>query len=152
MPEGPAKDSLLRLGSDLVNVIERVPFSDIKACKFKPEAHTVQFVNGDANDEWFAYKVNGKIVACISVANKHGGKYIGSVFTDFPYRKQGIAAKLIRFVSCELYPREKCLAHCLITSKRIFESCGFVHYKTVYYKHGTQYFVKREAENCGSKP
>jgi GNAT superfamily N-acetyltransferase len=136
-----------------MDIIEQVSFDEIKACRFKPEPHTVSFVGkADAADTWYAYKVSGKIAGCISVADKHGGKYIGSVYTDFPYRRRGIAEAMIRFVADSLYPKNKCIAHCLITSKRIFEKCGFIHYKTVYYKHGTQYFEKREVNPDGSKP
>lgn len=123
--------------------IEPVELYEIKACNFKPEPHTVQF-NFDEKNEWFAYKVDGDIVAVLSIARKHGGMYIGSLFTDFPYRRNGIAEKLIRFATDILYPCDKFICHALISSKRIFEKCGFVHYKTVYFKHGTQYFMKLE--------
>lgn len=130
-----------------MNVIEMVAPDEVKACGFKPEPHTVSFTGAaDPGDTYYAYKIDGRIAGVLTVANKHGGKYIGKVFTDFPYRGRGIATKLIKYIIMQEYPGEKFIAHALITSKRIFERLGFECYKTVPFKHGTQYFMKMEVE------
>ena len=122
-------------------MIERVSVDEVKACGFKPEPHTVAF---DGADEWFAYRVGENIAAVLGVSDRHGGKYISSCYTAPEYRRRGLQSMLVLYV-CELYPNCKKIAHCLDSSKHIFEQCGFQHYRTVYYKYGTQYFMKREA-------
>ena len=123
--------------------IKAVDFDIVKQCGFKPFSHTVEFVY-DPKDTWYAYCVDGNIAAVISVSQKHGGMYIGVVYTDYPYRRKGIAEKLIRFVTEVLYPDSVFVTHALVTSKRIFEKCGFEHYRTVAFKYGTQYFMRLE--------
>lgn len=132
-------------------MIEVVSFDDVRACHFKPEPHTVSLSKYDPRETWYAYKIDGKIVSVMSVSEKHGGIYIGEMYTIPEYRRRGLNSLMIMNV-CEMYPNRKKIAHCLNTSKKIMEGCGFVHYKTVYYKHGTQYYMKKEAENSGPKP
>lgn len=126
-----------------MNTIEIVDFDDVKRCGFKPAPHTVSFVKEDGA-VWYAYKIDGQIAGVLTVANKHGGRYIGTVYVDYPYRNRGIATKMVKYIIAQEYPFDKCIAHCLISSRRIFERLGFEHYRTVDYKHGTQYFMRLE--------
>lgn len=119
-------------------MIKIVSKEEVQKRKFGPEPHTVQF-----NDDgvWYAYLYAGKIESVLCVSDKHGGKYISSCYTSPEYRKRGLQSSLIMRV-CEDYPESKIIAHCLQSSKRVFEGCGFYCYKTVNYKYGTQYFMR----------
>lgn len=134
---------------DLYTGILRVTLEQIKERNFKPEKHTVAFL--DDADEWYGYIVGGKIRSVLGVSNRHGGKYIQSCYTEPEYRRRGLLCSLISYV-CDLYNDDnKMIVHCLASSKGAFEACGFEHYRTVYFKHGTQWFMKKEAKNAGRK-
>lgn len=118
-------------------MIKIVSKKEVQECGFKPEPHTVQFTD-DGN--WYAYLYGDRIVSVLCVSDKHGGKYISSCYTLPEYRKRGLQSMLITQV-CEDYPNQKIIAHCLASSMKVFAGCGFEHYKTIEYKHGTQYFM-----------
>lgn len=122
-------------------MIKMVSLEEIKACGFKPEPHTVAF-GGDV-EEWFAYTLGDKIVSVLGVSDRHGGKYISSCYTLPEYRRRGLLSMLILEV-IDRYEGQKLVSHCLESSKDIFARCGFMCYKTVNYKHGTQYFMRRD--------
>ena len=127
-------------------MIKSVSLNEIKSCNFRPEPHTVSF---DADvQEWFAYVLGDKIVSVLGVSDRHGGKYISSCYTLPEYRKRGLLSMLILEVA-DRYKGQKIIAHCLKSSRDIFAKCGFTHYRTVEYKHGTQYFMKKEATANG---
>ena len=120
-------------------MIRKSSKEEVKNCGFNPEAHTVGFsMDGD----YYVYELGQKIVSTIRVRTVNGKKLIEGVYTSPQYRHRGIMHLLLNHVINVEYPNDTLFAHCLISSKRIFEDCGFVHYHTVFYKHGTQYFMR----------
>lgn len=122
-------------------MIKKVTQKYVKSLEWKPEPHTIGFDNvGD----WYMYYVDGHPAGTLCVTDKNRCKYICSCYTHPDYRRRGILLSLIKYV-CIIYSGSPITAHCLKSSKRVFEKAGFEHYNTVYWKHGTQYYMRKEA-------
>lgn len=127
-------------------MIRRCTKSEIADCQFHPEPHTTWFgYDGD----WWCYEYGGRIVACIVVRNVRNKNVVAGVYTLPEYRRRGIMHQLIDYVTNVAYAGQDMYAHCLISSKRVFEDCGYVHYRTTPYPHGAQYSCRR-LNNGGS--
>ena len=126
-------------------MIRRSTKEELQAQNFQIEPHTTWLgYDGD----WWAYELGGKIVACLVVRTVRNRYVVAGVYTDPAYRGRGIMHILLGYVANTAYKDASLYAGCLISSKHIFEDVGFVHYRTVPYKHGTQYLVKREVKQC----
>lgn len=123
--------------------IARINLSDVKACHFKPEAHTVSLKD---DGEWWAMLDEGKIVSVLCVSDKHGGKYFSENYTEPDYRGKGLFTTLLDVVANKVYNDCYKVAHCLIASKGCYKRCGFELFNTRYFKHGTQYYMRKEAK------
>ena len=121
-------------------MIKEITKQDIALANFKPESHTVAF--SDEGD-WIGYYVGNKLVGVLCVCDRHGGKYISSCFTQKEFRSIGVMTSLVKYVIMK-YPTDILIAHCLISSRNIFKKLDFIEYKCVNYRHGTQYFMRRD--------
>lgn len=122
-------------------MICRVSKDDVRACGFDPEPHTTSFgYDGD----WLAYKVGDRIVSVLVVRKVAGKNIVSGCYTLPEFRGRGLMHLLVDYISHEdeVYKGQRMFAHCLISSKHIFEDCGYVYYRTVNYKHGAQHFMR----------
>ena len=114
---------------------------EIKACGFKPEPHTVAFQD---EGNWFAVKNGEKIVSCLCVKQMKNTLCMSNLYTLPEYRHRGIMTKLVDFVVNKVYAGRKMEAHCLKASREIVLAAGFHVESVVYFKHGTQWRMKRD--------
>lgn len=121
-------------------MIRRTSREEVAQQGFRPEEHTTAF---NYDGDWWCYQYGDRVVAVLCVRMVSKKFIITSVYTLPEFRGRGIMHNLVDFVSNSVYEQNTIYAHCLISSKRIFEDCGYLHYHTVPYKHGTQYFMKK---------
>lgn len=128
--------------------IKKITLDDVKACKFKPEPHTVSLKD---NGEWYAVEKDKEIISVLCVSDKHGGKYLSENYTKPEFRGKGVFTMLLNFIVNTLYKNDLIIAHCLKASVNCYKRVGFTHYNTREFKYGTQYYMRREAFENGKE-
>lgn len=116
--------------------------AEVQAYNFQPEPHTVAFTDYGV---WFGYEVDGKVVAVACVCDKKTGKYVSQCFTQKEFRGNGYLTILLNHI-CEVYANYGLKAHCLASSRKIFEKAGFVCTSVRPFKYGTQWHMKLEVK------
>lgn len=128
--------------------IRKVTLEQVQACGFKPEPHTVAFKESEG--QYYALLMEDEIASVLRVRLKGKTLYVGEVYTAPKWRKKGLCRTLVDMVTNEIYSGYRMTAHCLQSSKRIFERCGYVQYSQRDFPHGTQYWMKREGKDYGT--
>lgn len=122
--------------------IVEMTLAEVQACNFHPEPHTVALKDYGA---WFGYEVDGQVVAVACVCDKKTGKYVSECFTLKEFRGKGYLTAILKHI-CELYANCGLKAHCLASSRNVFEKAGFVCTAIRPFKYGTQWHMKLEGK------
>lgn len=112
---------------------------------WKPEPHTVSLK--DDGEWWGCVDDEGRLLSVVCVSDKHGGKYFSETYTPPGFRNRGFCSVLLGFLAKTEYKNELLIAHCLKASFNCYKSAGFNLFNIRKFKHGDQYFMKREVNN-----
>lgn len=109
----------------------------------KPDPHTVTLKDKGI---WYGLFDEGQILSALCIRPQQGELYIGEVFTLPEHRRKGNFRKLLDYVCNTIYPDYSINTHALISSKKVFESCGFVQYSYREFKYGNQWWLRRKGK------
>ena len=123
--------------------IEKVDNKEILDCHFEIDPHTVRLTDKGI---WYALKVSGKIASVLCIRVQRHELYIGEVFTDKKFRGNGYFTTLCDYVVNQVYPGFSVSTHALKASKGGFERCGFKQYAYREFKHGNQWWLRRDGK------
>ena len=126
---------------------KRITHDLVRSQKWKPEPHTVALAD---DGEWWGLFDGDNLVSVLCVSDKHGGKYFSENYTAPEYRNKGYFCMLLNYVANVVYAGHKCIAHCLMASYNCYMLVGFKYQKTRYFKHVTQLYMIKEAEDHGT--
>lgn len=129
--------------------IKAVKKEYVQSMKWKPEPHTVALK--DDGEWWGIFDDSENLMGVVCVSNKHNGKYFSETYTAPEYRNKGYCSMLISYLAKNIYPNDLLIAHCLKSSKHCFQLAGFKQYNFREFKHGNQYFMKREVKDGTTK-
>lgn len=123
--------------------IEKVDNSEIQACKFEIDKHTVRLTDKGI---WYALKVDGQIASVLCIRIQGHELYIGEVFTDKKFRRNGYFTMLCNHVVNNIYSGISVSTHALAASKHGFERCGFEQFAFREFKYGNQWWLRRKGK------
>ena len=123
--------------------IEKTTEAEIQSCHFDIDEHTVRLTD---KGTWYALKKDGVIVSVLCIRVQRNELYIGEVFTDKQHRGKGYFTMLCKYVVDEIFPGISVSTHALKASKNGFERCGFKQYAFRHFKHGDQWWLRRDGK------
>lgn len=115
---------------------------------FKPEPHTVSLKDKGI---WYCLCKDDEILSLLCIRKQRNELYIGEVYTPPKHRRKGYFTVLTKYVVDKIYPNYSVSVHCLEASKRGFEKAGFKQYTFREFKHGNQWWLRREGEKYEGK-
>lgn len=121
--------------------VQRVENSEIQACNFDIDPHTVRLTDKGI---WYALKVDDDIASVLCIRVQGHELYIGEVFTDKKYRKKGYFTQLCDYVVNKEYAGLSVSTHALASSRNGFIRCGFEQFAYREFKYGNQWWLRRK--------